>query len=270
MSESICRFMPAKNHAGTVKTVHFVYESDFHTLRQPFLRTVYYVYLVTGGCATMRIYDRSYRLERGTLFFSFPALPFEIDGSEDFKYLYISFMGAGVPPMLETLGVDMYHPIYPGFDHLIDFWMHALVRLRSQTANLLSEGVLFCTLSYLGGEETTEARKDVEGTFQMLADYVDAHYRDPDLSLKKLAVLFSYTEKYLSHLFKQKMKVGFSNYLNNLRLRYATELISQGVCSVTQISVMCGYTDPLYFSRLFKKKTGVSPSAQIKRQQEKK
>ncbi len=265
MSESICRFMPAKNHTGSIKTVHFVYESDFHTLRQPFLHPIYYLHLVTGGFATLRIYDKEYALERGTLFFSFPALPFEIDGSEDFKYLYISFMGAGAPSILEGLGVDMHHPVFPCFDHLIDFWMRSLVRLRDQTANLLSEGVLLCTLSYLGDTDAPPEKKDTASIFQMLADYVDSHYRDPDLSLKKLEGIFSYTEKYLSHLFKEKMNVGFSRYLNNLRIRYATELISQNVHSVTQISVMCGYSDPLYFSKLFKKKIGVSPTEYIKR-----
>ena len=267
MSESICKFMPAKNHAESIKTVHFVYESDFHTLRQPFLHAIHYVHLVTSGSATLCLYGNSYPLKKGTLFFILPALPVTIDGSEDFKYTYISFMGAGVPAMLEELGVDPSHLIFHGFDHMIDFWMHSIVHLRNQTANLLSEAVLLYTLSYLGKEDPVRERKDNDSTFRMLADYVDAHYRDPDLSLKRLAGIFSYTEKYLSHLFKQKMNVGFSQYLNILRISYASKLIGEGAQSVTEISVMCGYSDPLYFSKLFKKKFGCSPTEYIKRQE---
>ena len=85
------------------------------------------------------------------------------------------------------------------------------------------------------------------------------------VSLKKLAGLFSYTEKYISHLFKKKMNVGFNYYLNNLRLQYAHELIAQNVHSVSEIAILCGFSDPLYFSKVFKKRVGYTPTEYMKR-----
>ncbi len=265
MSNSICNFMPAKSHTGNIKTVHFVYESDFHTLRQPFLRPIFYAHLVTGGKATLHVYDQTYDLASGTLFFSFPAVPFTIEGSEDFKYLYISFMGSGVPALLETFGIGIKSPVYCGLEHMIDFWMSSITRINQKNANLLSEGVLFCTLSLLSEQEENNSQSKPENLFEMLIDYVDTHYRDPDLSLKKLSTIFSYTEKYVSHLFKQKTGIGLNRYLGDLRLRYAYELLAAGTCSVSEIAAHCGYSDPLYFSKVFKKRTGLTPTEYMER-----
>ncbi|MBE6590385.1 MAG: helix-turn-helix domain-containing protein [Ruminococcaceae bacterium] len=265
MSDSICRFIPAKNLTGGIKTVHFVYESDFHSLKQPFLRPIYYAHLVTGGSALMELYGKEYALEKGTLFFILPAHPITITGSEDFKYMYISFMGSSVPSLLEELNVRTDSLVFGGFEHLVDFWMHEILRLNEGNANLLSEGVLLYTLSFLSPVGNSKKETDPDSVFQMLVDYIDSNYRDPELSLKKLASIFSYTEKYVSHLFKKNMNVGFNLYLNNLRLRYATELVSSGVTSVSEIAIRCGYRDPLYFSRLFKKRTGYAPTEYHKR-----
>ena len=267
MSNSICNFIPAKNHTGTLKTVHFVYEADFHTLRQPFLRPIYYAHLVTGGTATLKIYDKEYALQPGTLFFTFPAVPVTINGSEDFKYLYISFMGTGAASLLQELEITVSNAVYPDLHHLIDFWMRSITRVNQKNANLLSEGVLLCTLSFITTDSVHENRKPPENLLEMLVDYIDSHYRDPDLSLKKLSGIFSYTEKYISYIFKRKMNMGFNHYLNILRIQYALDLIAKDVSSVSEIAVLCGYSDPLYFSKVFKKRVGCAPTEYISRQQ---
>ena len=76
--------------------------------------------------------------------------------------------------------------------------------------------------------------------------------------------MFSYTEKYLSSLFKKNMNVGFNQYLNRLRIQYAIELIANNVKSVSRIAELSGYSDSLYFSKVFKKLVGVTPGQHIK------
>lgn len=257
--------MPAKNYTGNLKIIHYVYETEFHTLRQPFIRPVYYMYLVTEGTGIMRMCEEEYSLKTGTLFFSFPGCPYEIEASEDFAYIYISFMGSCVATIFENLEIHLKNPVYYGFEHLIDFWQSSVQRINQINANILTESVLLYTLSFINNkEENVELKKNSENLFDMIVDYVDNHYKEADLSLKKIADIFPYTEKYLSHLFKKNMNVGFNSYLNNLRIQYAHELIANHVDSVSRIAEMCGYGDSLYFSKVFKKSVGVTPSQYIK------
>ena len=265
MSQSICNFMPAKSYNGSIKTVHFVYESDFPMLKQPFIHPIYYAYLVTGGKGKLRIYDNEYGLDIGTLFFSFPAVPFTIDADDSLKYIYVSFMGGGAQELLDSVGVNIKNPAFSGHGELIDFWMSAITRVNQKNANILSESVLLYSLSFVGGEEETRPRTAPDNFFDMLVDYVDSHYRDPDLSLKKIAGIFSYTEKYISYLFKSRMKVGFSKYLNGLRIQYARDLMAQRNTSVSEIAAHSGYSDPLYFSKVFRKQMNYSPTEYIKK-----
>ena len=62
-------------------------------------------------------------------------------------------------------------------------------------------------------------------------------------------------------MFKHTYKIGFSRYLNTVRIRNACMLMKQGESEVQSIALRCGYRDPLYFSRLFKEYTGHSPRA---------
>jgi len=262
---SICNFMPAKNYSGTIKTINFVYESEFRKLKQPFFRSTFYLYLVTKGSAVLKIYSNEYELKVGTLFFIFPAYPYEIEGSDDFAYMYISFMGSCVMNLLEDLEITMDAPAYSDFDFVIEFWKQAIRRVNQLNANILTESVLLYTLSYINNkQEDVRLKKKNQNIFDSIVDYIDNHFREPDISLKKIADIFSYTEKYLSYLFKKNMNVGFSQYLNNLRLQYAHKLIDQGITSVSQISAMCGYSDSLYFSKVFRKSLGRTPTTFIR------
>jgi two-component system response regulator YesN len=57
------------------------------------------------------------------------------------------------------------------------------------------------------------------------------------------------------------MGKGFSDFLIDHRIEKAKELLLEPGASIKQVSVACGYADPNYFSRLFKKVTGLTPTA---------
>ena len=64
---------------------------------------------------------------------------------------------------------------------------------------------------------------------------------------------------HLSHLFKKELNMTFSDYLNDLRISVATRLLKDKSLAVNQVSSICGFEDPSYFSKVFKKIQGVSP-----------
>ena len=125
---SICRFVPNKSGNGDIKTVHFVYETEFKKLRQPFYRPVYCVHLVTKGEGVLKFNGGEYALRCGTLFFSFPSLVYEIDASDDFEYIYISFIGSYASALLEDFGISPESAVYYDFTHS-ELWHDAIHRI---------------------------------------------------------------------------------------------------------------------------------------------
>ena len=263
MSESICKFMPQKNEDATIKAVRFVYETECKTLLQPFYHPIYVFHIVTQGTATLKILEKSYELKRGDVFFAFPASFYYLDPSDDFEYIYISFMGSGATSFLSRCTITPENPCFPDFSFLCTMFENSIRRITQSNSNMLTEAVLFYALSFFdtkndGGEEV-----GAQTIFEAIINYVDHHFRESDLSLKRLTDVFSYTEKYLSSLFKKNMQTGFVSYLNNLRIQYACELIGEGKMSIGEIASASGFSDYSYFSRVFKKITGKTPTEEI-------
>jgi AraC-like DNA-binding protein len=90
-------------------------------------------------------------------------------------------------------------------------------------------------------------------------EYIDHHYME-DLTLELLAKIGAVSEYHLSRLFKRETGQTVVGYITERRLRTARELLSEGLLSVKEVSARSGFGDPSYFSRVFTRREGVSPS----------
>lgn len=258
MSESICNFVPHRP-MGELRAVHFVYETEHHTLHQPFFRPLYCLYLVTSGTAEILCGEEKMQVGRGQLYFFFPSAVYTVKASEDFRYMYISFTGEGALGCLESLHLDREMTAYRGQTELTDFWFSAILRANEENSAVLAKGVLLYTLAALVPVSAVETEHSGVALCHLIADYIGNHFSEAALSLSRIADVFSYTEKYLSMLFKKHMGVGFHSYLASLRLGHAKRLLSEGGVTVGEVAAAVGYRDALYFSKVFKAHFGISP-----------
>ncbi len=90
--------------------------------------------------------------------------------------------------------------------------------------------------------------------------YIEEHYREDDLSLNTLAAHVNFSPNHLSAVFKQQTGQPFIKYLTDYRMNAAKELLLQTSKKSNEIGLMVGYKDPHYFSYLFKKTQGVTPT----------
>lgn len=88
---------------------------------------------------------------------------------------------------------------------------------------------------------------------------MEERYREP-LQQGDIAEELGISSSYLSQLFSKHGGMGFVDYLTEIRIGRAKELLEAGNLSIQEVSAAVGYQDPNYFSRLFKRVTGVSPS----------
>lgn len=94
----------------------------------------------------------------------------------------------------------------------------------------------------------------------LIRDYIDLHFAE-SLTLSEIADYFHISPSYLSTVFKKSYAVSPNEYLMNKRISKATDLLAAfPPIPVKQIAEMTGYSDPFYFSRIFKMTTGKTPT----------
>lgn len=89
--------------------------------------------------------------------------------------------------------------------------------------------------------------------------YIEENFSNPDLSLNHLSDKFGVNAKYSSQLFKAEFGLKFVDFLVNLRMERAKQLLLETEESIHDISLMVGYNHPISFGRTFKKTVGVTP-----------
>jgi len=255
----ICNFLPPATGQKDIVYHLFVYEAELYNLAQPFLKKHYCMHLAFRGNAVLQTAGKQYTLTPGTLFFTSPYQPYELIDDEKFTYLYITFDGPGVPKLMEQFGISKDRSVFPNFGHLTDFWMTSIRRVNPTNIHVLTESVLLHTLSYV--EQFQKAPTITSSPqFDAVLQYINNNFRDPELSISKVAGIFCFSNKYFSALFSKNMQMKFTDYLSQIRINHAVTLMKEKPLPVNVLAVKCGYSDPFYFSKVFKRVTGLSPS----------
>ena len=102
-------------------------------------------------------------------------------------------------------------------------------------------------------------KRESENLVEQVKTYIDRNFQK-DLSLDEVSRMVNISPYYFSKLFKQGTGENFIEYLTRVRMEHARRLLEDPDASIKQVCVMSGYGDPNYFSRLFKKYEGVTPS----------
>ncbi|WP_240416442.1 response regulator transcription factor [Paenibacillus periandrae] len=100
---------------------------------------------------------------------------------------------------------------------------------------------------------------DARELVQMLMHQIKHDFEAPD-SLQQFAKEHHVSVGYLSRMFKTVLGINFSDYLLEIRMERAMALLGIGTLSLAEVSHRAGYDDPKYFSQLFKKTYGITPS----------
>lgn len=91
-------------------------------------------------------------------------------------------------------------------------------------------------------------------------NYINEHYTEQDMSLNMVADELNLSSAHFSTIFSQSMGKTFIDYLTEQRINHAKLLLKETNLKLTDIALEIGYNDSNYFSYLFKKKTGLSPT----------
>ncbi len=108
-------------------------------------------------------------------------------------------------------------------------------------------------------DEQKKLKEKIAKPIEEAIRYLKKNYGN-QISLEEVAAFSNVSASYLSRLFKEEMKVGFAEYLTQIRLDESKKMLSDTNLSVKEIALKVGYADEKYYSKLFKKITGIRPT----------
>lgn len=119
-------------------------------------------------------------------------------------------------------------------------------------------GLLETFLEEANMQILAKTQQGSSASMKKLLEYIEEHHAET-LNLTTLGQYFHFNPSYLSSYFTAHHTEGFSEYLNKIRVEKAAKLLRSDTMSISDISSIVGYSDPSYFTKVFKKVTGYSP-----------
>ena len=256
-TKNICKFtQPSLPEVLNVSC--FVMETNSQTMANMHPLKNNRMILITGGSATLCFDGQGIDTTAGTLIFGFAGEIFNAKNIKNATYVYIDFGGTRGVELLRRFDINKGNRAFSGFDGLIPMWSESLTRADESTVDLAAESILLYTFSRLTG-----AIEQASGIVGKIIELTEENFKSHGFSLSDVARMLSYNPKYVSHIFKEKMNVSYSEYLRSMRIKYAITLFDHGIDSIKNVALLSGFSDPLYFSTVFKKEIGVSPKDYI-------
>ena len=247
---NVCKFNPVQS--SDLNCSAFVYEQN-NSQSLPVRSKKHAIHLVSEGTGRLECEENDYPLKPGTVFIVKRNETLSISG-EDLKYYYIHFEGRRGNELISRIEPDGGCRIFEGHADLIPFWRDCLSSSDETNLDLLAESALLYSAARLMPQ-----KKDQSDMVSRVIAIVSERFSDPHLSLSVISEEIGYHEKYVSSRFKRETGLSLVQYLRNVRIDHAVFLMEQGVVSVKNVALLSGFSDSLYFSKVFKEEKGVSP-----------
>ena len=163
-----------------------------------------------------------------------------------------------VEPVIQLPWPELFHRL---FDQMIveqqmrDPWSDTMIKLHLTHFVVLLQRALHCG-DERGRERTSDTILRIRKTIALIHQSLDT-----DIRLKDLANEAFMSESHYSHTFKETLGVSPKHYITKAKVLKAQELLEQTNLPVKHIAADLGYDNANYFSKVFAKMTGKSPSA---------
>lgn len=236
----------------------------FETIRLNGREDFYLCYLV-GGRMEIQAENGVQTMVPGQMITYFPRTPsvYKSRGSEPVQYYWVHFTGAKAEELIangklkdrEIVNIRNMAVIAAEFESLFEEFSKRDAYFDFLSASLLTSIVIQTDLHRERAQDTGAARN-----LQHAITYIHTNYQNSEISVEHLAELEHLSPSRFRTVFKEKTGLSPKDYILTHKINHAKQLLYQTDFSIKEIAIEMGYSDQLYFSRIFRKKTGYNPS----------
>lgn len=220
----------------------------------------YKLIYIYGGSCRVNIDGKYHTAEKGDSVLIFPDCSFEIHGKDGLKYVWLEFAGFESAAILGRTAFTKKAPVLgkietEGFEKLFDMpansdEAYSLYRLGASIVLLLSYYIeIFPSKSIVS-----------EGYVFRACRLIDRRFSEHGFCVKDVAEALKIDRSHLYRIFKDEMGVSVIDYITLCRISKAEVMLANINLSVKDVAYSVGFSDQMYFSRVFKRLNGRTPT----------
>ena len=232
----------------------------------PAIRDHYLIHYIVSGCGVFSVKGNEYNLSVGDGFLVVPSCvaSYAADTEEPWEYCWVGFNGSDAKQLVDQTGLNEENPVFHyEHDGKLEGLLTDICNVSGSTpaaeARMLGGLYLFMAelIDHLGNASTQ--RTTGYEYVQKAIKFIDYNY-SRDIDIEDVAESAGISRSHLYRIFMQHVSMPPNEYLMRYRINKAAALLKAGNLSVGEVAYSTGFSDQLYFSRVFKKYKGVPPS----------
>ena len=231
----------------------------------PIIRANFVIHYVKSGKGVLHLDGNTFEVRAGQAFITFPNMlaHYKADSADPWNYNWVHFNGRRALDMLYQCGITAHQPIFTpdtndcGLRECMTEMLNDHVHEYSCISNMYRLFQIMALHSL-----TRPKPEAVEANLRyvnLVVQYIKQKYFE-QIRVSDIADYCSLNRSYLSKVFKDATTYSIQEYLINFRIKKARQLLSTTGQTIQYVAYSVGYQDPLAFSRIFRKETGLSPS----------
>ncbi len=193
------------------------------------------------------------------LYYPYEIQQYSFRYSENAQFYWLHFSGTDIPGLLREAGLDRQMASY--IPNLFEGIIRELIMKQPgylQIANLKGQELVWL-LARESRKQASRNRNGYNAEMEEILEIIHRSYHQ-DLTIEQLAKRYGASTGWFIKEFSRYTGVTPKKYINEVRLNHAKELLSSTNYNISKISTVCGFENPLYFSRYFQKNYHMAPT----------
>jgi AraC-like DNA-binding protein len=234
-------------------------------------RDFYQIFYVTENYAEFLINGESFLLEENMFIFAHPGIKHgikPISGENGMKDLEIKFVIFNNDLVAELQNMPHVYRGNTEFQNLLyqvfNEGMEKDIYYNKTVTYLFSTFLYKLIRQYKNIDNNLEDITFRQKPAAKIKEYLNLHYRE-DITLDRLAEVIGYTKNYLCRIFRENTGITINEYLSEVRINRAADLLASTDMEISEVSKAAGYTNIFHFIKKFKKIIGIPPGGYRKK-----
>lgn len=270
---SYAEFIKESYHNGSrIFLSLYVYNVGFqkcepHHEWGPGIRDHYLIHYVNSGKGYYKTGGQTFLLTKGDAFLVYPGteVSYYADEKEPWEYYWVGFQGSDAAALIDATDFSSANPVFyhcASGEKVRDFFLEIYQSRGNTIADTARmTGSLYRALSLFIQDSNTRQIKS-QSSFshiELAAAFIASQY-SYQITVEDVAAYVGVSRSHLFREFKDYLKQSPKDYLTKYRIREACRLLTDTSLSIQSVANSVGYENGMYFSRIFRQETGMTPS----------